>query len=219
MNETVTSNIISSTLHTMVYHMRYSGAHVIRKENVAEHSYFVTMIADLIAQDIRIKHNEVKIDQLKLLHMALYHDTEEAYTGDLITPVKNKSQTLRDEWDKLCSIMMQEGLQHDFPGQEHIKNHILSIHTMYETGKNEVLENQIVKFADGFQSLVYLLREIGFGNQYVVPIIQNIIQSLQKRFQNHLYLSSYVSDLQAVVSNSLSGKCNLSHIKPNAIQK
>ena len=202
--------------------MRYSGAHVIRKENVAEHSYFVTMIADLIAQDIRTTHNEIKIDQLKLLHMALYHDTEEAYTGDLITPVKNKSKTLREEWDKLCSIMLQEGLEHDFPGQEHIKNHILSIHNLYETGKYEVLENQIVKFADGFQSLVYLLREIGFGNQYVIPIIHNIMKNLHQRFHNHIYLSSYVLDLQKVVENSLlkiSGSCNRTLIKPNAIQK
>ena len=199
--------------------MRYSGAHVIHKENVAEHSYFVSLIADIIAQDIQTKHG-ITIDKLKVLQMALYHDTEEAYTGDLITPVKNKSESLKIEWDKMCSVMMHEGLTHDFPEQSHISNHILAIHTMYENGKNTVLENQIVKFADGLQSLIYLLRETGFGNRHVLPIMQNIIKSLDERFSNHQYLSYYIHQVKSVVQIHLSeSNMGSSLQKPNAIQK
>ena len=195
-------NFISTTLHTLVYHTRYSGAHVINKENVAEHSYFVTLLADLIAEDIE-KTKKVEVDRLMILRMALYHDTEEAYTGDLITPVKNRSHDLKKEWDKLSSLMMQEGLQHDFKGQVHIKNYIMSVHTTYETYKHEKLENQIVKFSDGLQSVIYLLREIGFGNRHVNSILQNVIETMVSRFGKHELLGKYVTDLEKIVRASL----------------
>jgi len=199
---------LSTTLHTMVYHMRYSGAHVIHKENVAEHSYYVTLLADLFARDITEKYS-ISLDHLKILQMALYHDTEEAYTGDLITPVKNKSQELKKEWDKMCLMMMKEGLHHDFPGFSHIIQHISNIHETYEEGKNSVIENQIVKFADGVQSIVYLLREIGFGNKHVYPILRNIMNSIHMRFDNHKFLENYVKELENVVENSLNGNCTI----------
>ena len=201
-------NVLSTTLHTMVYHMRYSGAHVIHKENVAEHSYYVTLLADLFARDITEQYS-VSLDRLKILQMALYHDTEEAYTGDLITPVKNKSQELKKEWDKMCLMMMKEGLNHDFPGHSHIIQHISNIHEKYEEGKNSLLENQIVKFADGVQSIVYLLREIGFGNKHVYPILRNIMGSIHMRFDDHRFLEKYVKELEKVVENSLNGNCTI----------
>ena len=207
-------NIISMTLHTLVHHMRYSGAHVIHKENVAEHSYFVTLLADLIAQDIEIKHS-ISIDRLKILRMALYHDTEEAYTGDLITPVKNKSPELKREWDKLSTLMMFEGLQHDFPGQEHIRQYIMNIHESYEKNKFTILENQIVKFADGLQSIVYLFREIGFGNRHIVSILHNVISTMHKRFDNNEYLGEFMRELDIITDKTLKGSLP----EVNAMQK
>lgn len=209
-------NIISTTLHTLVYHTRYSGAHVIHKENVAEHSYYVTLLADLIAHDLEQKMNDrTKLNRLKILQMALYHDTEEAYTGDLITPVKNKSPELKREWDKLSSLMMKEGLHHDFPGQQHIVKYIVSIHHMYETNKTTLLENQIVKFADGLQSVVYLLREIGFGNRHVTSILQNVVSSMKRLFEHNEYLKGYMNEMEMLVQKTLT----TGEVAVSAIQK
>lgn len=209
-------NIISTTLHTLVYHTRYSGAHVIHKENVAEHSYYVTLLADLIAHDLEQKMNDgTKLNRLKILQMALYHDTEEAYTGDLITPVKNKSPELKREWDKLSSLMMKEGLLHDFPGQQHIVKYIVSIHHMYETNKTTLLENQIVKFADGLQSIVYLLREIGFGNRHVTSILQNVVSSMKCLFEHNEYLKGYMNEMEMLVQKTLT----TGEVAVSAIQK
>ena len=188
-------NLLSTTLHTLTHHTRYSGANVIHLENVAEHSYFVTLLADLIAHDIEVVKKKVGLDRLKILRMALYHDTEEAYTGDLITPVKNRSPDLKREWDKLSTLMMHEGLLLDFPGQEHISKYIIGIHEEYETYKHSGLENQIVKFADGAQSIVYLLREIGCGNRHVYPILQNVLKAMSKRFQDHEHLGEKMEQL------------------------
>lgn len=197
-------NIISTTLHTLVYHTRYSGAHVIHKENVAEHSYYVTLLADILAHDIENTFDlEKPLNRLKIMQMALYHDTEEAYTGDLITPVKNKSPELKKEWDKLSSIMMKEGLLHDFPGQHHIVKYIVHIHHVYEEGKYSALENQIVKFADGLQSVVYLLREIGFGNKHIVSILHNVMKGMTNMFGDHAYLKQYMVQLRQLVDKTL----------------
>ena len=189
-------NLINTTLHSMTEHMRYSGAHVINKENVAEHSYYVTLLADMIAEDILQKNPTISINKLKVLQMALYHDTEEAFTGDLITPVKNKSKELKKEWDKLSFQMMREGLEQDFPEQQHIYKYIISIHEEYEKYKYEDLENQIVKFADGLQSIIYLLREKAYGNTHVLPILTNVISSLQKIFAHNTIFSYYLSSLE-----------------------
>jgi len=208
-------NIISTTLHTLVYHTRYSGAHVIHKENVAEHSYYVTLLADIIAHDIENKFTLTKpLNRLKIMQMALYHDTEEAYTGDLITPVKNKSPELKREWDKLSSIMMKEGLIHDFPGQHHIVKYIVHIHHVYEEGKYSALENQIVKFADGLQSVVYLLREIGFGNKHIVSILHNVMHGMKKLYGEHEYLKQYMVQLEGLVQKTLTtGSVSVSAIQ------
>lgn len=196
-------NILSTTLHTLVYHTRYSGAHVIHKENVAEHSYYVTLLADLIAHDLEHRLTNIKLDRLKILRMAMYHDTEEAYTGDLITPVKNKSPELKREWDKLSSLMMKEGLVHDFPEQQHIVKYIVSIHHTYEKNKTTQLENQVVKFADGLQSIVYLLREIGFGNRHVITILHNVVAGMKCLFGDNVYLKPYIKELISIVHNTL----------------
>lgn len=200
-------NLVESSLHRLGTQMRYSGARVVQRENVAEHSFYVALLADLLAHDIETS-NGVNIDRHSVLQMALYHDAEEAFTGDLITPVKNKSPNLRKEWDKLSEQMLKEGLTLDFPGHAHLTNYVLSVHSHYEEGKDTKLENQVVKFADGLQSIIYLLREVGFGNRHVLPILENVMESMSKRFSSHAILGNYMLDLTQVVELNLniSGK-------------
>tara|TARA_B110000914_G_C15507208_1_gene468902 strand:- start:1184 stop:1819 length:636 start_codon:yes stop_codon:yes gene_type:complete len=206
-------NLLSTTLHTLKYHTRYSGANVIHSENVAEHSFFVTILADLIALDVEHIHKDKNINRLKVIQMALYHDTEEAYTGDLITPVKNRSTDLKREWDKLSSLMMSEGLNQDFIGQKHISNYIINVHHSYESGKKDILENQIVKFADGAQSIVYILRELGYGNRHIVPILENVLSAMKERFCGNEILKKYMIEIEKFVYSVQDGK-----LPVNAVQ-
>ena len=80
--------------------IRYSGTKVLNKENLAEHSYYVSVLADGIAEDIEQKF-DISIDRYKVLKYALYHDIEEIFTGDLVTPVKYKSQDLRIKFEEV----------------------------------------------------------------------------------------------------------------------
>jgi 5'-deoxynucleotidase YfbR-like HD superfamily hydrolase len=59
--------------------IRYSGTKVLNKENLAEHSYYVSVLADSLAEDIEHKF-DIVIDRYKVLKYALYHDIEEIFT-------------------------------------------------------------------------------------------------------------------------------------------
>lgn len=66
---------------------RWSVVPVIRRQYVAEHSYNVAMLAWWIA-------DELKIPPHKVIEKALMHDTGEAITGDLPSPVKGRGDVL-----------------------------------------------------------------------------------------------------------------------------
>jgi 5'-deoxynucleotidase len=63
---------------------RWQVVHTSRLQTVAEHSYHVTVLALRIAQVIGMTTEE----QLDVMRYALIHDAEEAWTGDVPSPVK-----------------------------------------------------------------------------------------------------------------------------------
>lgn len=61
---------------------------VVRRQNVAEHSYHVTCIADMLL-DYHI-HRQSQSFRLEVLRGCLYHDKDEAVSGDAPGPSKDK---------------------------------------------------------------------------------------------------------------------------------
>ena len=70
------------------------------KENLAEHSYYVSVLADSLAEDFEFRFG-LKLDRYKVLKYALYHDIEEIFTGDIVSPVKYKSDELRVKFEEV----------------------------------------------------------------------------------------------------------------------
>jgi 5'-deoxynucleotidase YfbR-like HD superfamily hydrolase len=70
----------------------------IRKQNVAEHSFHVVCIADALIYS-HVRRNNMSF-RLQVLQSALYHDDDEAVTGDHPSPTKDAQRrdpsTLRD---------------------------------------------------------------------------------------------------------------------------
>jgi putative hydrolase of HD superfamily len=166
------------------------------RENVAEHSFFVALIADWLVADL----GREDVDVAKVMRMALYHDIEEAYTGDLVTPVKYRSATLLKEWEQLCTEMLSEGLCSDFAHSPKVSTRALHVHTEYEREKMMTIEGQIVKFADMLQSAVYLLREIQSGNQHICNVLRNVMATIHKLFDPLPAWECYLSQLDVLVS-------------------
>ena len=83
----------------MQYINRWALMRNSRYENIKEHSFDVAIIAEALA----VIHNKlvdegktsIKVDPLEIQSYGLYHDCTEIITGDLPTPIKYSSKTLR----------------------------------------------------------------------------------------------------------------------------
>lgn len=180
--------------------VRYSWTKVLNKENLAEHTYYVSIIADGIAEDLEKKF-DLEIDRYKVLKYALYHDIEEAFTWDIVTPVKYKSEILRDQLEQVGNMILKEQLKAHFENNSHISQMILDTHQNYELGKTEILENKIVKLADILQAIWYTIGEKNLWNSYLTPVTQNLSEMLEKRYKNDQYFSDYVDEVQTYLSD------------------
>ena len=62
-------------------------------ESVAEHCYFVTVIAYTLAKlDQKLNNTKAEID--KLIIKALYHDAFESYTAHIVSPIKHHDEDM-----------------------------------------------------------------------------------------------------------------------------
>lgn len=195
MSDKVCSQFLKGFFDRMSDVIRYSGTKVLNKENLAEHTYYVSIIADGIAEDLRQKF-DIEIDRYKVLKYALYHDIEEIFTWDIISPVKYKSEQLRQEFERVWNMILEEQLISHFEWNTHISQMILDTHRAYEEWKNEILENKIVKLADILQAIWYTISEKNLGNIYLQPITQNLLEILQKKYSSDKYFSDYVVQVE-----------------------
>lgn len=214
--KTMKNNLIYQLLKWDIVNMsniqRYSWATVIKQENLAEHSYYVTVLSDLIAEDIEEKYPQKELDRGNILRYALYHDYEEVYTWDIVTPVKYKSEEVKEWLEKLWKILLREWVESNFKWNSHIAKRIKSSTFEYESKKDKDLENRIVKFADILQSLIYIIREINLWNIYTEPILKRIISTLIKKYWPTNYFRSYVEDLLKILEEEKLLKWNLLQI-------
>lgn len=101
----------------MRYINRWGLMHTLDPENIQEHSASVAMIAHALGVINREElHGDANPDRLAVI--ALYHDAEEIITGDLPTPVKYFSPTLRaavkeaeDDAQRTLLSMLPPGLR------------------------------------------------------------------------------------------------------------
>ena len=119
----------------------------------------MTLLADIITTDLLEKHKDLEIDRYKILKYGIYHDFEEVYTGDIITPVKYKSKGLKKELEMVGELLLKEGLKESFLEQEHVQKDIINSLEAYEKNKMDILENQIVKFSDMLQYILFAIEE------------------------------------------------------------
>ena len=82
---------------------RWSLMRNTQPENDAEHSLQVAMIAHAIAVLGRERYGR-SVDPEHVLSLAVYHDATEVMTGDLPTPVKYHSDSLRRAYKQLESL-------------------------------------------------------------------------------------------------------------------
>jgi len=177
LNETDSKEVFKFVIDThkaLSQILRFSTIPTINKQNVAEHSYFVSLIAWLICT--RLESNGVIVNTDQVLKMCLIHDIPESVSGDMPRNVKQgevRNMIARLE-DSVFEVMT-ENLPDDMK---------LELTCSYQMcGEKDYLEYRIMKFADILESAIYCLCEREMGNTNFESVIDKMISSWLDEFE------------------------------------
>lgn len=146
-----------AVISRMKYIDRWSLMRNTRNENLSEHSLEVAMIAHALC----VIHNRCfggSINVERAAVIAMYHDCTEIITGDLPTPIKYSSKTLRKAYadiEKEAAFQLLSTLP-DYM-QEEMREVILP------QGEDEYML-RLIKAADKLSALIKCIEEIQMGN-------------------------------------------------------
>lgn len=136
-------------------------------ENVMEHSWEVAVIAHLLGCiNNQVFGGSVNPDRLSTL--ALYHDSAEAITGDLPTPVKYYSEEIQKAY-RVIEKDAEQSLVNMLPKE---------LQGMFKTvicaeGVSET-ETKLVKAADNLSAYVKAQAELANGNREYITTVNNL---------------------------------------------
>ncbi|OGY26942.1 MAG: hypothetical protein A2Z11_02695 [Candidatus Woykebacteria bacterium RBG_16_43_9] len=156
-------------------------AHVIRfnnrpqhfPESVAEHSFYVTYITLIICSLLQKK--KIKVDAKRALSMALVHDAEEAFSGDILNPFKHFNEKVYKAIRDVNRQMVGEMFA-DLP--KDLSRQLVQLWNSENASKS--IEAEIVKVADKLQLISKCFEEIQAGNTYFEEILKEQLRVLKK---------------------------------------
>lgn len=129
-----------------------------KKENIAEHSHSVAVIAHALAL-IGNKKFGKGYDAERVCLLALYHDTTEVITGDMPTPVKYYNDEIKSVYKDIESVagkrllaMLPDEFKDDYA-------------PVFEQQKEDKELWALVKAADKISALIKCIEECRMGNQ------------------------------------------------------
>lgn len=128
-----------------------------KKENIAEHSHSVAVIAHALAL-IGNKIYGKNYDCERVCLLALYHDTTEVITGDMPTPVKYYNDEIKNVYkdiekvagNRLLSMLPEEFIEDYTP--------------LFEKQQDDKELWVLVKAADKISALIKCIEECRMGN-------------------------------------------------------
>lgn len=174
------------SINRMSHVTRYSGSPVLKQENVAEHSYWVAMIAATISLDLGL--GQIAAGEVAL--RGLVHDVEESLTGDIIRDTKY------DNPEILLAIKQVESVKAELIFKE-LRIPGRTFHQIWKSAKDASIEGQIVKLADFLSVTMYCYREQSTGNSGVdmIGILQDVCRNILGTFPKGSTLGEYARDI------------------------
>lgn len=157
----------------MKYINRWSLMNNTRIENISEHSLTVAIIAHALC----VIHNKKlggNINPERAAVIAMYHDCTEIITGDLPTPIKYSSKTLRKAY---ADIEAEASNQLLSALPEYLRDEYEKIITC---GSEDTKLLALVKAADKLSALIKCIEEEQMGNNEFVRAKEESVKYLEK---------------------------------------
>lgn len=188
---------MSSSFFAMVNRMklidRWALMRNTSKENIAEHSHSVAVIAHALAL-IGNKKFGKNYDASRAALLALYHDTTEVITGDMPTPVKYYNDEIKNVYKDIEHIagerllnMLPEEFKEDY-------------RSFFEAEESDKALWALVKAADKISALIKCIEEHRMGNlefETALSAQENKINAIDlpevKYFSEHFLPAYYLT--------------------------
>lgn len=129
-----------------------------QKENIAEHSHSVAVIAHALAL-IGKREFGKDYDENRVAVLALFHDTTEVITGDMPTPVKYYNDEIKSVYKKIEAVAGQRLLSM-LPDE-----YKADYEPMFEHSDEDRELWLLVKAADKISALIKCIEENRMGNR------------------------------------------------------
>jgi len=144
------------------------------REDVAQHSYYTTLYAMVLADLERRRGTSVDVE--RLMRMALLHDAEEARTGDIHHPFKHQDAAFAEVLDSRAFEWFGKvlgGLPPDL-GKEYM--------AFRKAEREASTEGELLKAADKIEALLWAYEEYLLGNIHVrqALIVEDILSKLEQ---------------------------------------
>ena len=159
---------------------RFSTCRVIRKESVAEHSFYVAFYSLMIAWWVENNHQGfglgAPLNTTELLTKALLHDIDEAATGDIPRFFKYSDSALKDHLDVVALqgvTMIAEKLWAE-------PSAVAEFTFDWKEAKCDTPEGRILEFADFLSVLLYAAEEIRSSNFTMREHLQSMVEYYEK---------------------------------------
>ncbi|HCA55232.1 MAG: 5'-deoxynucleotidase [Acutalibacteraceae bacterium] len=158
----------------MKYINRWSLMNNTRQENISEHSLTVAMLAHVLTI-ISNKRLGNHFDAEHAAAIALFHDCTEIITGDLPTPIKYASKTLRNAYKDIEEEAAQHllGTLPDDLREEYEK-------LLLPKDPKDAYLLKLVKAADRLSALIKCIEEEQMGNREFMRAKTEILTSLRE---------------------------------------
>ena len=161
---------------------RWANEFLHQRSSVAEHSFSVAQIAQLLG--IIEEENGRQIDWKRLYRKALNHDIPEAVMGDVISTTKNSNAEVKKALSIVEETLVGENLLNS------ISEPYKSIYReIIFDGKDDSIEGLILTAADNLDALIECIQEIKLSN--CEPFLEKYTYILDKIKSIDLYSAGY----------------------------
>lgn len=150
------------------YTWRYSTCRVNHRESVAEHSYYVALYAGVIADWYENFHLEniddgtlPTIDWKTLSLRAVFHDIDEAVSGDMPRNFKHRDSRLHALLEEAAGVGVEATTKKLFKDESRAREFF----RYWMNAKGNGIEGRIIALADFLSVLSYVTQEYESGNR------------------------------------------------------